>query len=221
VLDLGAARDEDVADDRRREEPVLEDPGDLVEAAGQLARIVEGAEVVGDHAAVGRRRRRGAHARLAEQPQRGGHPEAQQLERHGRPQRVDDLVRGGDHDEPRRRHGHDLLARVRAAAALDRPAVGRHLVGAVDRDVERVERLERLDDQPQLAGQALGGRRRGHAAQRQAALGQGRQQVAHRRPRSQADAHPVLDQRGGGLRRGALLALDLLGTHRKACPSPR
>ena len=83
--------------------------------------------------------------------QRGRQPEAQQLERHGRPERVDDLVRRGDDDEARRRGRDDLLARVRAAAALDHPAVGRDLVGAVDGDVERVERLERLDDEPELA----------------------------------------------------------------------
>ena len=42
----------------------------------------------------------------------------------------------------------DLLARVRAPAALDQPRPGGDLVGAVDRDVELVERLERLHREP-------------------------------------------------------------------------
>ena len=49
---------------------------------------------------------------------------------------VDRLARVGDDDEALGRRGDDLLAQVGAAAALDQPAVGRHLVGAVDRDVE-------------------------------------------------------------------------------------
>ena len=77
-------------------------------------------------------------------------PNAEQLERDRCGDRVDRLRRVGDDDEALSRRGDDLLARVGAAPALDEPAVGRDLVGAVDRDVEPVEVLEGLDRDPEL-----------------------------------------------------------------------
>jgi hypothetical protein len=55
-----------------------------------------------------------------------------------------------DDDEPVRRGGDDLLARVRAAPALDQPARRVDLVGSVDGDVETVEPREVLDRQAEL-----------------------------------------------------------------------
>ena len=63
-----------------------------------------------------------------------------QLERDRRRDPLHGLRRVGDDDEALGGGGDDLLARVGAAAALDQPAVGRDLVGAVDREVEAVER---------------------------------------------------------------------------------
>jgi hypothetical protein len=154
-----------------------------------------------------------AQPRVAERAQRRRDAERDQLERHGRPERIDDLVARGDHHEAVRRGRDDLLARVGAAAALDDPVRGIDLVGAVDRDVEPVELLERLDRQPERARGDLGGDRGGDAAQRQPAGGQGRQQWRDRRARPEADPVPVLDQRDRGLRRGALLGVAV--SHRR------
>ena len=66
-----------------------------------------------------------------------------QLERDRRPDTVDELVGGDDHHEAVGGGSDELLPRVRAAAALHDPAVRRHLVGAVDRDVEARERIGR------------------------------------------------------------------------------
>ena len=109
-------------------------------------------------------------------------PEAEDLERHRRVQRLDELVRGGDDDEAPRRGGDDLLARVGGAAALDEPAGGVDLVGPVDRDVQLAEGVERLDVESERPGGLLGGRRRGRAAQGQAALGERREQEGDRQP---------------------------------------
>ena len=57
----------------------------------------------------------------------------------------------------------DLLAQVRTAAALDQVEVGRHLVGAVDRDVEARVVVERGQGDAEVAGlrrAGLRGRRR-------------------------------------------------------------
>ena len=62
------------------------------------------------------------------------------------------------------RGGDDLLAQVGAAAALDQPAVGGDLVGAVDRDVEPLQAVEVLDRDAELARLFLGGDRGGDAA---------------------------------------------------------
>ena len=93
-------------------------------------RPADGARVVGDHAAVGAR---GHVAQLdvAQAPQRAREAEGHELQRDGRPDPADQLGRVGDDDEAVRRRGHDLLARVGRAAALDQPPVGGDLVGAV------------------------------------------------------------------------------------------
>ena len=89
----------------------------------------------------------------------------------------------------------DLLAGVRAAAALDEPARRIDLVGAVDGDVQLGERFERLDADAQLGRAVLGGRRGRDASQvAQVLLGQRVEQVRDRRPGPEPDGHPVLDQ---------------------------
>ncbi len=112
-------------------------PGSASQPRRQRRRIVEtAAAVVGDDAAVGAARRVSQLDLGAEPLQGRGGAEAEQLQRHRTAQRVDRLARVGDDDEALGRRGDDLLAQVGAAAALDQPAVGGHLVGAVDRDVE-------------------------------------------------------------------------------------
>src|SRR5207247_7231343 len=102
-------------------------------------------------------------------------PVAQELERDRRRELLDELVVRGDHDEAVRGRDDDLLSRMRAAAALDEPARAGDLVGAVDRDVEPVEPLERLDREPESASPLLGLRRGRDAAKIEAAAGEGRQ----------------------------------------------
>jgi len=70
----------------------------------------------------------------------------------------------GYDDETVGGRGDDLLVRVSAAAALHQPAVRGDLVSAVDRDVEFVQRAERLDRQAEarcFTGRSL---RCGHTA---------------------------------------------------------
>ena len=152
--------------------------------------VVDRAEVVGDHAAV-RARRDVPQLRGAEGAQRRLQAEGQQLERDGRPEVVHRLVRGGDDDEAVGRGGDDLLPRVRGAAALDEPAVGGDLVGAVDREVEPVEGVEGLDREADRARPLLGLHGRGHAADVELARGQRLEQEGDCRAGAEADAHPV------------------------------
>src|SRR6266511_4926164 len=65
----------------------------------------------------------------------------------------------------------DIAEVIGDHAALDKPAVRCDLVGAVDRDVEPVERLELLDSEAQVARGTVGGRRGRDAADAQFALG--------------------------------------------------
>ena len=180
--------------------------GMLIESRGQLGRVAERTLVIGQHAAVGAGRRAGAQADVADRADRGRQAERPQFERHRGMQRRHELVgRDDDHETPRR-HGDDLLAQLGPMTALDRPVVGRDLVGAVDRDIELVDGIERLHRQPEL-GRQLGRLGRGrHAAQTaQAPLGQRRQQEGHRPPGAQPHPHVGLDQLGGGPRRLAHL----------------
>ena len=91
----------------------------------------------------------------AEVPQRGGEAELEQLERDRGAERRHRLGRVADHHETVRRRGDDLLPRVRRPPALDEPSVRRHLVGAVDGEIEAVDRPERLHLDPELAGGGL------------------------------------------------------------------
>ena len=121
---------------------------------------------------------------------------------------LDRLRRVGDHDEALGRRGDDLLARVGAAAALDQPAVRGDLVGAVDRDVEPVEPVERLDRDARARAPAPRSRARwrrsGSSSSRAASAGS---RWATVEPGAEPDHHPVLDQLGGRLGGGALLVL--------------
>ena len=98
--------------------------------------------------------------------------------------------------------------RVGRAPALDEPAVGRDLVGAVDRQIETVERVERLDMDAELACSGLGTRRRRDAAQRQPAPRERGEEVRDRRAGSQAHGHPVFDELCRSLGSQLLLAPD-------------
>ncbi len=170
-------------------------------------RVADRAEVVGDQVAVGARELP-AQPRVADLGERAPDAEAQQLERHRRVQRGDDLLGRDDHDEPARRRGDDLLAGLRRAAALDEPAGRVDLVGAVDREVELAERVEVFDGQPERPRRLFGRGRGGRAAQAlQISLGQGRQQIRDCRTGSQPDTHPILDHRRRGLGGRALEAL--------------
>ena len=137
-----------------------------------------------------------------------GRPKAKSSSGTGAGERVDRLAGVGDDDEAAGRCGDDLLAQVGAAAALDQPPLRGDLVGAVDRDVERLERAELLDRDPELPRLILGRDRGGDAADAvKAPGGERRQQVGDRRSRPEADGHPVRDQLGGRLRSEALLVV--------------
>ena len=132
-----------------------------------------------------------------------------QLERDRGADLSDRLGRVGDHDEPLGRRGDDLLARVGAAAALDQPAVGGDLVGAVDRDVEAVEAVELLDLDPELRAPARwsrprsrrsGSRPRGRRAP--AAGGRPSSRSRARRPFRRRPARRPPRRQGASRRRG-------------------
>jgi drug/metabolite transporter (DMT)-like permease len=146
----------------RREQAVVDHPGRGRQSDGQRRRVVDRAVVVGDHAAV-RASRDIAQRRRGDPADGGAQPEGQQLEGDRRVQGQDRLGGVGDHDEPVRRPGHDLLPGVRAAAPLDQPAVRGDLVGAVDGDVEAVDAGHVLDPQAEFASGVLGGRGGGGA----------------------------------------------------------
>ena len=133
-------------------------PGSGRQPRRQQDRIADLAAVVGDQAAVGGRAGVRAQLGVAELAQSRRQPEGVQLERDRGADLRDRLRRVGDHDEPVGRRGDDLLARVRAAAALDQPAVRGDLVSAVDRDIEAVEPVELLDRDAERARLILGRR---------------------------------------------------------------
>src|SRR5689334_21948118 len=163
--------------------------------------------MVGDHAAV--RAHRGVAQRGWADPAHGGaQPEGQELERYWSVQRRDRLGGVGDNDEPVRGPGHDLLPGVRAAAALDQPAVRGDLVGAVDGDVEPVDARDVFDPQAQLTRRVLSTRRRGGAEDVEGSFGQGREQKRHGRAGAKPDGHAALDQLRGRFRSDLLLSLN-------------
>ena len=193
--------DDDVGDQIRAEQPVADDSGNRVEPDGERAWILGHlAEIVGEDPAVRRRLTALSDASRAEHPQRRRQPEALELQRDGRTERRDALVRGGDDDEPLGRGGDDLLAQLRAVAALHRPTIVRDLVGAVDRDVQSLEPIERLHPQPERAGVGLGLDRGGDAAEiRQLSGREQRQQAGDGPAGAEADRHTGLDQCHRGL----------------------
>ena len=164
-------------------------PGSASSRAASSAGSPIGAAVVGDRAAVGAG---GDVAQLdlgAEPGQGRGDAEGEQLQRHRPAQGVDRLAGVGDDDEALGRRGDDLLAQVGGPAALDQPAVGGDLVGAVDRDVEPLQAVELLDRDPQLARLFLGRDRGGDAADAARRRG-GRSPAAGGRPSSRSRARP-------------------------------
>ena len=200
MFDLVASGDDHRRDHRRREEAVVDDAGSRVEQQGEDLRVGEHTVVVRDHAAVGATRHI-AQRHVPEAVERRREAELEQLERHRSVQRGHRLRRVGDDHEPVGRDRDQLLARVRGASALHEPAVGRDLVRAVDRHVEAIDRVERLDSQAQLGRGLLGARRCRDAAQVELSPGQRGQQVRHRRARAEPDGHPVfheLSRRLGG-----------------------
>ena len=183
-----------------------------VEQGGQRRGVAHLAVVVGDHAAVGCRRRVAQH-RVGERAQGGRQPEGQELERDGRVQPIDRLVGGHDDDEPVGGRGHDPLAGLRAAPALDQPAERVDLVGPVDGQVEPVDVGEGPDVQPVGDGELLGRRRGRDAGDVQAARPERRDQLGDGRPGSQPDPHAALHQRRRRLRGDALLGLRVRSRH--------
>ena len=197
MLDAARASDQQIADELGRKEAVLDHAGRAVEAGGELGRVVERAGVVGDEVAV-RRGLDAAARRVSDALEGRLGAEGEHFERYWRHEPLDALLGRHDDDEAPGGRGHHLLARVGGAATLDQPAVGRHLIGAVDRDVQPFAALERLDEEAELACAGGGARRGRYAAQLQTALCQRWQEVADRRARSQPDAHAVLDEGGRG-----------------------
>ena len=126
---------------------MLDDTDGRREPQRERLRVVELGGVVGDHAAV-RASRDVAQPHGAQPLERRGEPELEELERYGRREPLDELVRRDDDDEAIGCRCHGLLPRVGTTAALDEPSRRCHLIGAVDRDVQPSERLrsgERLD----------------------------------------------------------------------------
>ena len=148
VAHRAVARHDHVADQLRPNRPWLMTPGSWSSSAASAAGSSTGPvqSAITPPSGLGRP---AAHDDVPEPAQGRGRAEREQLDRHGRTDALDGLVARRDHDEARGRGRDQLLARVRPPAALDQPRAGRDLVGAVDRDVELAQRLERLDDQAQ------------------------------------------------------------------------
>jgi hypothetical protein len=142
---------------RAGEEPVGGEAGVRFEPRRKHGRLTDLAVEVRQHPAVGAGRRLAPPhlAQLSEPRDRGVGPEAEQLQRQRRAQRLDRLARVHDDDEAGRRRRDDLLAQVGAAAPLDEPAVRGDLVRPVDRDVETLQPGELPDLDPELAGGPL------------------------------------------------------------------
>ncbi len=207
-LDLGPAGDEELGDQRRLEEPVVDHAWGRESRAASPATTAELTVVVGDHPAVGRAARVLADDDVAELAQGRGEPEAMQLERDRRADLGDRLRGVGDDDEALGRRGDDLLAGVGAAASLDQPAVRRDLVGAVDREVEAVEAVEVLDRDPELAAPARWSRSRwrrsgsrARARRSRAAGGRPSSRSRDRRPCRPRPARPRPRRRAASRRR--------------------
>jgi hypothetical protein len=198
---------------------VLDHPRGRGKLRREHTRIADRSQVVGQQATVGAR---GRIAQLRRAQRTKGRPETegQELERHRRRQLLHRLSRVDDDHESLGRRGDDLLAEVGPAAALHQPSIRRHLIGAIDCDVELVEPVERLDPEPQLACLALGCRRCGHATEVQLARGQSGEQVSNRGARPQPHSHPVLNQLRSRFGGGSLLSFGI-GARRHGVESTR
>ncbi len=215
MLDLVASGDDHRRDHRRWEQPVLHDARRRREQQRERLDVGDEPVIVGDDAAV-RASRHIAQPDVTEPMDRRGEPELEQLERYRAVDRRHRLRRVGDDDEAIGRCGDELLAGVRGAASLHEPAVGSDLIGAVDRDVEAVDLVERLDPQPELRCRLLGARGRCDASDVELAPGERGQQVRHCRARAEPDGHPVFHELRRGLGREPLLVFmlpDLRGRH--------
>ena len=180
LVDAVAAADEDLGDELGREEPVLNDSRRRIEELGQCGGALERSDPVGDDPVVGRPRCV-AELDVAEGGERGGETVLEQLERDRRANRLDELVRRHDHDEPLGGPGDDLLPRVRPSASLDEPAVARDLVGAVDREVETRERVrsgERLEGETRPRARPPPSRARSRRSGRRAGVRRARRRRA-------------------------------------------
>ncbi len=216
ALDGPLPTDEHHRHHRGGEQAVLDQPGRGGQPSGQDGRVADGALVIGDHAAVG------AEGDVAQcdrgnEPHRGPEAEGEQLERDGAVEGVHRLGRVDDHDETVRRRGHDFFPRVRRAASLYQPAIGRDLVRTVDRHVEMVDVGERFHIKAKFTRRCVGARRGGHTADFELAGGQSREKEGHGRARPEPDRHAVFDQFCGGFC-GQLLFV--IGSHCHLAPGP-
>ena len=207
------ARDQHVGDERGREQPVVDHAGRRRQPGGERGRVVERAEVVGDRPAVGAERHVAQLRRSPSARSVAGMPNASSSSGTGGPSASTTL-------------SPEAITTKRSAAAattfsrvcappppLMTQLSGIDLVGAVDRDVEPVELLERLDREPERAGGDLGGDRGGDAAQRQPAAGERRQQRGDGRAGAEADPARRPRSARRGLGRGALVGLAV--SHRR------
>ena len=104
---------------------------------------------------------------------------------------------GDDHHQPPGARD-DLLAQVGAAEALDQVEAGIDLVGAVDHDIELGRLRERRQRDAEAAaggGRRVRGGHAGHVAQAAGGDPRGQRLEHHsrRRPRAEAEPHPVAD----------------------------
>ncbi len=203
-----AAADEHLSDEPRLEEAVPDDTGRRRQPRSERGGVVDVAVEVREHAAVGRRGGV-AHRDRRQRRSVARSPKARSSRGTGAPRCGHELRGVDDHHELVGCGGHDLLAGLRAACALHQPAAGRDLVGAVDRHVERVEAVELLDAQPELAPGRERVRRRRDADDVEVPCGEGREQVLDGRAGAEPDAHAVVDERRGGLCGDSLLALEV------------
>ena len=118
------------------------------------------------------------------------------------------LVRLDQVDASRRGMRHDLLARHRAASALDHAQRGIDLVGAVEQEIEAPDFLEAADGEPQRSRQVVRGLAGSDAAKHQplrgGALRQGANGPRRRTSCSQADGHAGDDFLDGRCRQQVL-----------------
>jgi hypothetical protein len=112
----------------------------------------------------------------------------------------DDLARADDDRLLAADRGDDLLAEERTASALDHVEARVDLVRAIDRQVDRVDVLERREGDPERARLLFRIERRRHAADGESLLadplGEPDDREVHRRACPEPHAHPVPDELG-------------------------